>query len=267
MKNFRTYGNPPYQIALIHGGPGGAGEMAPVAAHLSQTYSVLEPLQTKLSFMGQIEELKEVLEAHAQLPVVLIGHSYGAFLSFAFASLYPTFVKKLTLVGSGVFEESYAKNIMKTRLSRMTEADKQKLANLEKQLNNPHVKNKDELLAQMAKLDSSLDSYDPLPFDNPYVDPSFEIYEKVWKEVHALRLNGQLLDYGKAIQCPVVAIHGDYDPHPAEGVEIPLSRVLKDFRFILLEKCGHYPWFEKQAKEKFYEILEREIREDSSALE
>jgi pimeloyl-ACP methyl ester carboxylesterase len=50
---------------------------------------------------------------------------------------------------------------------------------------------------------------------------------------------------GKNIECPVVAIHGDYDPHPADGVRIPLSNVLKDFRFILLGKCGHVPWFER----------------------
>ena len=28
----------------------------------------------------------------------------------------------------------------------------------------------------------------------------------------------------------MIAIHGDYDPHPAEGVEKPLATVLKDFR-------------------------------------
>jgi pimeloyl-ACP methyl ester carboxylesterase len=233
--------------------------MAPVAAGLSQTMSVLEPLQTKSSFQGQIEELKEVLETHAHLPVVLVGHSYGAFLSFAFASLYPTFVKKLILVGSGSFEESYAKNIMATCLSRMGDAEKQKLESLEKQLDDPRAINKDALFAQLAKLVSQADHFDPLNSENPYVDASFEIYEKVWKEVHALRRDGGLVGYGKHIQCPVVAIHGDYDPHPAEGVEIPLSQTLKDFRFILLEKCGHYPWFEKHARERFYEVLQREI--------
>ena len=30
---------------------------------------------------------------------------------------------------------------------------------------------------------------------------------------------------GRKIKCPVVAIHGDYDPHLAEGVREPLSRV------------------------------------------
>jgi pimeloyl-ACP methyl ester carboxylesterase len=57
----------------------------------------------------------------------------------------------------------------------------------------------------------------------------------------------------------VVAIHGDYDPHPAEGVREPLSRVLSDFRFVTLEKCGHLPWIERHAKEPFYDLLRREI--------
>jgi pimeloyl-ACP methyl ester carboxylesterase len=57
----------------------------------------------------------------------------------------------------------------------------------------------------------------------------------------------------------VVAIHGDYDPHPADGINIPLSNALPDFRFVLLEHCGHYPWIEWQAQVKFYEILVEEL--------
>ncbi len=74
-----------------------------------------------------------------------------------------------------------------------------------------------------------------------------------------LRQTGKLLDIVAKIRCPVVAIHGDYDPHPAEGVRGPLSSILKDFRLILLEKCGHKPWIEREAKETFYEILNKEL--------
>lgn len=41
-----------------------------------------------------------------------------------------------------------------------------------------------------------------------------------------------LLEMGRTIQCPVIAIHGDYDPHKAEGVHEPLSTVLNTFRFV-----------------------------------
>ena len=58
----------------------------------------------------------------------------------------------------------------------------------------------------------------------------------------------------------MVAIHGDYDPHPAEGVQKPLSALIEEFRFVLLKKCGHTPWLERQAQEEFYKVLEEELQ-------
>lgn len=43
MKNLRKYANEPFKIAVIHGGPGAPGEMAPVARELSSVRGVLEP--------------------------------------------------------------------------------------------------------------------------------------------------------------------------------------------------------------------------------
>ena len=65
----------------------------------------------------------------------------------------------------------------------------------------------------------------------------------------------ELLERAGRIRCPVLAIHGDIDPHPVEGVRKPLSLVLDDFRLVLLENCGHTPWRERRARERFYEVL------------
>jgi pimeloyl-ACP methyl ester carboxylesterase len=81
----------------------------------------------------------------------------------------------------------------------------------------------------------------------------------VWKETESLRKNGKLLGLAKQIQCPVIAIHGDYDPHPAEGVKKPLSHTIKNFHFILLKNCGHTPWLEKYAREKYFDELQHEL--------
>jgi hypothetical protein len=35
--------------------------------------------------------------------------------------------------------------------------------------------------------------------------------------------------------------------------------VLPDFRFVLLEKCGHRPWIERNAAENFFKVLVAEI--------
>ena len=73
-----------------------------------------------------------------------------------------------------------------------------------------------------------------------------------------LRVFRNKLEYAKQITCPTVAIHGDGDPHPAAKIK-SLSSKIKDFKFILLKNCGHYPWIEKQAKDEFYRVLRGEL--------
>ena len=89
MKNLRTYGEAPFTIAVIHGGPGAGGEMAPVARRLACDYGVLEPIQTVATLEGQVQELARVLKEHGTAPVFLIGFSWGAWLSFIVAARCP----------------------------------------------------------------------------------------------------------------------------------------------------------------------------------
>jgi len=262
MKNLRKYGKAPYKIAVIHGGPGAGGEMAPVARELASGGGVLEPLQTAASLEGQIEELKTVLEKNGDLPVTLIGFSWGAWLSFIFAANYPAFVKKLILIGSGPYEEKYAAGIRETRLNRLSEEEKTEAKSIREVLNNPAAEDKNTAFARFGALFSKADAYDTIiceSDESEVIDCQVDIFQSVWKEAKELRKSGKLLKLGKQIQCPVVAIHGDYDPHPAEGVQKPLSAILKSFQFILLKNCGHKPWIERQAKERFYDILKEEL--------
>jgi len=260
MRNLRTYGKAPFNVAVIHGGPGAAGEMASVARELSSGWGVLEPIQTAASLEGQIEELKTVLEKNGDLPVFLIGFSWGAWLSYIFASRYPSFVKKLILIGSGPFEEKYAEKIQQIRLSRLSEEERTEAESLIEVLDDPTVEDKNMVFARFGALFSKADAYDPILQETDVTDCDVGIFKSVWQGAAELRRSGLLLKLGKNIKCPVVAIHGDYDPHPAEGVQKPLSAILKGFRFILLKNCGHKPWIERQAKDRFYGILKEELR-------
>lgn len=263
MKNLRIYGKAPFNVAVIHGGPGAAGEMAPVARELASAWGVLEPLQTATSLGGQIEELKAVLKRNGDLPLVLIGFSWGAWLSFILAANYPAIVKKLVLIGSGPYEERYAAGIMRTRLSRLSREGRAEAKSLIEILDNPAAEDKNRAFARLGALLSRADTYDPIMVaaDNPeVVDYRADIFQSVWRDAAELRRSEKLLELGKNIRCPVVAIHGDYDPHPAEGVQKPLSATLKSFRFILLKNCGHKPWMERQARDRFYDILKQELR-------
>lgn len=259
MKNLRTYGQKPYRIAVIHGGPGAPGEMAPVARELSTIAGVLEPLQTKRTLEGQARELSAVIKEHCDLPITLVGWSWGAWLSFIVAARSPALVKKLILVGSGAFEEKYAVNIVGERLNRLPEDERIEALSLINALNEPSTSDKNIQMARLGALFAKADSYAPVLHKNEILEYNFDLNKKVWEQARALRVSGRLLKLGGKIRCPVVAIHGDYDPHLAEGVRGPLSCVLKDFKFILLEKCGHEPWAEKFARDKFYAALKNEL--------
>jgi len=262
VETVRKYGTTPFNVAVIHGGPGAAGEMAPVARELASECGVLEPIQTATSLTGQVEELAEILEAQADPSRILIGFSWGAWLSFIVAARYPDLVEKLILVGCGPFRETYIATLQETRLERLDEEERRAFHAVVEALSDPGIADKDRLLARLGTLTRKSDSYDPIANEDEASDDvglQGHMFQKVWQEAAELRRSGALLKLGRRIQCPVVAIHGDYDPHPAEGVRGPLSAVLDDFRFVLLENCGHKPWIERQAKDAFYGLLRGEL--------
>jgi pimeloyl-ACP methyl ester carboxylesterase len=263
MQNPRKYGAAPYSVAVIHGGPGAAGEMAPVARMLSKKTGVLEPLQTALSVAGQAEELKLLIEKNSALPVTLVGYSWGAWLSMIFAAQNPLIVKKIILVSSAPFEERYADGIQAFRMKRLSTREIDEIDFLMDALENPIARNKDKIFIRIGELMSKTDAYRPLEDESGKTEINAGIFRSVWREASGMRSNGSLMETVKQVSCPVTAIHGDYDPHPAEGVEKPLSGVLKKFKFILLKNCGHTPWIEKEAREEFFRILSSELLPDA----
>jgi len=242
-------------VAVIHGGPGAPGEVAPVARELSSVNGVLEPFQTETTLEGQVQELRSVLVEHGRLPVTLVGFSWGAFLSWILAARYPDLVKKLILISSPPFEEQYAATIKQTRMTRLSGKSRAEADSLLTRLADTDEANKNALLAQLGMLLARADAYDPGNVPEEGFHCQYDVFRGVWDEACELREKQILLQMAKMIKCPVVAIHGDYDPHPAKGVNDPLSKALPDFQFVLLEKCGHRPWIERTASEEFYKTI------------
>ncbi len=259
METIRKYGQKPFRIGLLHGGPGASGEMRPVAKNLSDDFGIIEFLQTEKSVNGQIEELYRQIKLHADLPITLIGHSWGAWLGFLFASRHPKFLQKLILVSAGAFENEYNNDLIITRLNRLDQKDRLEAERLILIINSGRPDN--SIFKQFGKLMTIADSYDCLPSDNNSVDLNIEIYQAVWAEASKLRETKELINCANLISIPVVAIHGDHDSHPIDGVKIPLSKGLSDFRMIIIKDCGHTPWRERFAKDVFFEILRKELNQ------
>jgi len=237
--------------------------MAPVARRLGARRGVLEPIQTAATLEGQIEELREIVRGHGRPPVVLVGFSWGAWLGCILAARHPVLVRKLILVGSGPFEDRYVPALRQARESRLTAEERVEYRAIQQSLAGAALSpDRASQLARLGELASRADSFDPLPeSEDPRDAPelSDEIYRGVWPAAAEMRASGALLREVARVRCPVFAIHGANDPHPAEGVEVPLRSRLADFRLIVLERCGHAPWRERHAAEDFFAHLEEEL--------
>ncbi|MFC1733637.1 alpha/beta fold hydrolase [candidate division KSB1 bacterium] len=259
MGSFRKYGKPPFNIVVIHGGPGLPGDVAPIANELASNFGIVEPFQTKDTIDGQVDELYRVLKNHCDYPVKLIGHSWGAWLASIFTNYYHGFVEKLVLIGAGAFEERYNKDLFKTRIDRLTPKQKNDFFQLIEQLEFYEKTMTAEHFKRLGELLLASDSFNCIESTIDIIEYQPHIFTSVWNEAKAMRKKGLLLKLGSKIQCPVVALHGDYDPHPYKGVSEPLSKVIQDFRFYLLKQCGHYPWKERFAKDEFYKLLKMSL--------
>jgi pimeloyl-ACP methyl ester carboxylesterase len=251
QKRFRQYGNTPSRIVVLHGGPGGAGEVAPLALDLANRgHAVLEPFQTGRSVQAQVDELASQIERLCAPPVTVIGWSWGAWLGCLIAARHETLLRKLLLVGSGPLDARFAAAIRDRKKARMTEDQRKELSEL--CLNDADPAQ----VARFIELSDVADTYARDASPPPSVSFDSEIHAAVWSEAEAMRKSGALLDTVSAIRCPVVAIHGDYDPRPWQGVQIPLQAALPSADFVLLERCGHKPWQEVFANAEFYRLLE-----------
>ncbi|HVK02286.1 MAG TPA: alpha/beta hydrolase, partial [Armatimonadaceae bacterium] len=257
---FRPHGPPPYRVAVLHGGPGAPGSAAPVARELARRRGVLEPFQAADSVAGQVAELRDLLVWHAEPPVVLVGPSWGAMLALLFAAEHPDLVAKLVLVGSSPLEASYAAGILDARLARLSEAERAEARNLMDALKGDDGRADAGALERLGALFGGTDAYDPLPGgDGDTLEVQQGVYENVWGEAAWMREQGAFAAAAARLRCPVVVLHGDHDPHPADGVREPLERAGADVRFALLPRCGHEPWSERQARERFFTLLDAEM--------
>jgi len=250
MLTTRRYGKAPYYVVTVHGGPGAAGDMAAVARQLSKKCGVIEPLQTKNSVQGQVDELKTQL-AEYDAPFVLVGHSWGAWLSLLFARQYPTLVKQVVLVGCPPFTQEEAREILDNRIARLSPAETQKLYGLLDKTMMNEIE-----LTQFGALMEKADTVERLKNAPDSVKAEADIAFAVWSEAETMRLNGEWEQILGAVTCPISVIHGRQDPHPYKAVLRAMEDCGAHFEMALLDDCGHSPWKEAKKMSDFYKLLQ-----------
>jgi len=113
------------------------------------------------------------------------------------------------------------------------------------------MKRKYEIIARVS-------DYDCFPVEGEeHKDETFDIqgHTETWSDM--LRLQSQrIYPSGFAdIIAPVLMLHGDYDPHPGPTIRDGLLPFIPHLEYFELPKCGHEPWRERHARDRFFEVL------------
>jgi pimeloyl-ACP methyl ester carboxylesterase len=142
----------------------------------------------------------------------------------------------------------------------MDEQIRQRYWEIRRQLERAHESDQRRLMKQWADLLFDTDVYDPITKDLEILDYQYETNKKVWSGfVEVRNRKGALKEVFSTIEVPAIVIHGDFDPHPLEGIRPLLESSLRQVAFTILPECGHYPWIERKARDRFFGILRQEI--------
>lgn len=260
----RLWGYGKRTIVLLHGGPAAPGSLAPVAHALSRDFRVIEAFQCgsnphePLTVARHVRDIRDMLER--QFPhsrPALLGHSWGAMLALAFAAEYPQMALPLVLVGCGTFDQA-AREEFKRRLESRRTADMQR--RLEELDNDASLTDAERLSRKGGIMDElyTVCRRKPLP-DEPSGDliGPFDAaaHQQTWDDELRLQAEGRHPAAFAAITAPVLMLHGADDPHPGEIISRGLAQLVPQLEYRELSRCGHSPWNEEYAHEKFYNEL------------
>ena len=244
-------------IIIVHGGPAAAGGVAPLARRLASSWHVLEPFQRgsssdrPLTVAVHIRDLAEVVQTRCdRTPPLLVGHSWGAMLSLAYAAAYPGTVSGLVLVGCGTFTQQTRAEYQARLAARVSSGDRESFAQLARV--EPDANRR--LAAQGRAMERAC-GYDIDDTDDELVSVDAVAHEQTWADMLRLQRDGIYPATFSAITCPVLMLHGAADPHPGDLTRDDLKLYIPQLDYRELAKCGHSPWLERQCREEFYTVL------------
>ena len=118
---------------------------------------------------------------------------------------------------------------------------------------------RDRLLGRLGALATRAQTCEPLPHEDNDLPFDARGHRETWNDAIRLQEEGREPAAFAVIDVPVLMVHGAQDPHPGELIHATLQTHLPHVELELLDRCGHEPWRERHARERFLELLERRL--------
>jgi pimeloyl-ACP methyl ester carboxylesterase len=252
----REYGSSGRLVVLLHGGPGAPGYMAPVARALADSFRVLEPFQRgsaaePLTVARHVADLHQLVVSRSggERPA-LVGHSWGAMLALAYAAAHPGRAAALVLIGCGTFDQAARRRLQAIREERMDDVLRRRLKGLTEEF--PDA---DERLRVSGNLVLPLYSFDLIAGELDAEACDARAHHETWGDMMRLQREAVYPAAFIAIDAPVLMLHGAADPHPGRLIRASLEPYLPQLEYHEWERCGHYPWLERNVHDEFFVLL------------
>jgi len=80
-------------------------------------------------------------------------------------------------------------------------------------------------------------------------------HNETWNDALRLQQEGIEPAAFRSVSARVLMIHGDVDPHPGAPTRDLLRQFMPGLEYVQLDRCGHEPWRERHARDRFVEVV------------
>lgn len=245
-------------IVIVHGGPGLAHDyLFEPFKQLSDNYKLIFYDQRGC---GRSDEFKEGMQVTMETMVDdlegirkelnidkmnLVGQSWGALIAINYILKYPGNVKNLILLEPAPGSSEYIQQVQQTIIKRLSKEDLEQLTKISQ---NPELRYDPNLFKEFMNIRMKTYFYDSTFAEKK----NFNYFDsdKIQKFFASSAMFGpylmsyNLYDKMRAIDCPVLIIHGDYDVIPTEAIE-RMGKEIKNSEVHIVKECGHFVHIEK----------------------
>jgi len=261
-------------VVVLHGGPGFDHNSVFQFSELADKFQVifydqrasgnssgeLDPASITINnFVEDLEGLRSQLKLGK---INLIGFSWGATLAMYYSIKYPGNLKSLIIVGTGGANKEYFNEYFINLQSRSTENDRKALGEIEKL--ESFKKQETEIIQKYWRIimkpffmDTSMVNEVDLTFGKNTVKNQAGIGKFLMEDLGDFDIHNEL----SVINCPVLIIHGTYDPFPAEGA-YKVHGQLKSSKLVIMEDAGHFIFID--AHDRFFNLVRNFLKDHNS---
>jgi proline iminopeptidase len=180
--------------------------------------------------------------------VIIIGHSWGGFLSMNYAIHYPDHVSSLVLMSPAAADHDGQK-VFANELSKRMLTIQHKIKPLLTYGGLNHLSDVD--VCELYRYVLSIYLKNPLDVQKLTIDITKESAIGGAQVLYMMlqtsygKAEGELMPYLKNISAPTLIIHGRQDLVPIDAVQ-RINQAIKQSTMIELDDCGHFPHIEKK---------------------